>query len=488
MNLRNATFSATRWTTAAAVTRAVLQLLQTAILARLLAPADFGLMAMAGVALGIALLLSDFGLSSALMHFPSPGLPTLSTLYWINLGLGTLLGLLFAATAWPLTHIYGQAELLPLLALLALTFPLSALGQPFRILAEKTLQFRPLAQNEIIAAVLGFLVALALAATNSGVYALAAGTLITTGVGSLLAWWRLSEGVRPNWYFSPALAKSYLAFGLHRVGDGFWNAMLMQSDIFLAGLIASPSFVAHYTVPRDLCLKIANAVINPVITRVGLPVMTQLQHDQVALRSVYLKTLRMAASLNFPTYALLALFAEDVVALLLGPQWLGAALYMRIFALWGLIRSTGNPVGSLIYAVGIAKRAHIWNLTLFLFTAPLLWIAAKFGGLLGLAWTLLIWQACIFWLAWRHLVRPACGASFFAYCASLAAPFIVTAITAGATLICIQSISPVSWRLPSGAVFFGTLYLALSRHYNLEWWNAMRQLLAPLSELRQRLR
>lgn len=482
MNLRNAAFSASRWMTLAAVSRAILQLIQTIVLARLLAPADFGLMAMAGAAMSVAVLLADLGLGSALMHFPIPNRRTLSTLYWLNFGIACLLALLFTILARPLAGLYDQMELQPVLVLLAISLPLSAAGLPFRVLAEKGLQFRPLAQNEIIAGTLGLLSALALAVAGGGVYALVAATLVTAGMGSLLAWARLSAGLRPDMTFRFSLARPYIGFGLHRIGDGFWNALRIQADIFIAGLVAGPGMVGHYAVPRDLCLKVANTIINPVITRIGLPVMTQLQHDQAALRSVYLKALRTTASFNFPAYALLALFAEDVVALLLGDQWQDAAFYMRLFAIWGLIRSTGNPSGSLLYAVGMAKRAHIWNLLLFFVTVPMLWVAAKLAGLPGLAWTMVVMQAGIFWLAWRYLVRPACGASFLIYGASVSPPLVATLM---ATLITVATLSfvPDMLRLATGATLFSVTYIVLSWRLNREWLRLVAELIGPIRRL-----
>lgn len=484
MTLRNAAFSATRWTTAASLLRALLQLLQTAVLARLLVPADFGLMAMAMVALAVAWLLADLGLGSALMHFPQPDRTTLSTLYWMNLGLSCLLALLFALLAWPLAQLYGHMELQPVLTLLALVLPLTALGLPFRVLAEKRLRFRPLAQIEIAASAAGFLAGLGLALGGSGIYSLVGATLVTAGAGSVLAWWRLSAGLRPEPSFQPALAKPYLGFGLHRVGDGIWNALSMQLDVLIAGLVSGPSMVAYYAVPREQCLKVANTVINPVITRVGLPVMTQLQHDHAALRSVYLKTLRLTASFNFPTYAMLALFAEDVTTLLLGDQWQGAAFYMRLFALWGLIRSTGNPSGSLIYAVGMAQRAHIWNMAYFFVCAPILWFSARAGGLPGLAWTMVAVQAIVFWAAWRYLIFPACGVGFAAYTSSIAPPLLAT-LLATAVVVVVTQIVPDAWRLAVGASLFGTAYLLLSMRLNREWLDLLRELFAPMLRSRR---
>ncbi len=114
----------------------------------------------------------------------------------------------------------------------------------------------------------------------------------------------------------------------------------------------------------------------------------------------------MTASLKVPIYLLLALFPEPVVLLLLGPQWHESASYLRVLALWGLIRSTGNPSGSLIYAVGLARRAHLWGLALFAVTVPVLWLAARSGGLPALAWAMCSLQAVVYVMAWRHLVLP----------------------------------------------------------------------------------
>jgi O-antigen/teichoic acid export membrane protein len=333
-----------------------------------------------------------------------------------------------------------------------------------------------LAQNEIVATLAGTVVAVAAALSGFGVLALVAGVLMSAAINSLLSWWRLSAGERPQSAIRPSLARPFITFGLHRVGDGFWNTVRMQSDIFIAGLLTAPAAVAAYAVPRDLTLRIANTVINPVITRVGLPVMTRLQDDPAALRSVYLRTLGLTASFNFPLYAFMALFPEQVVSLLLGDQWEPAAFYLRLFALWGLIRSTGNPSGSLLYAVGMARRAHAWNLLLFFGTVPLLWLATRWGGLPALALTMLGWQATVYILAWRFLILPACGADFSTYNASMASPLIVTAL-ASALSFGTTHLVPAAMQLLFGSLVLAMSYLLLSWIYNRQWIEAMAELL-----------
>lgn len=478
MTLRRATFSATRWTSAAALIRTSLQLVQTMVLARLLVPADFGLMAVAGVVTTIVALFADLGLSSALMHFPRSERPVLSSVYWLNLGLACILAILFSLLAWPAAYMLEQPGLAPLLFWLSFSFPLTALGQPFRVLAEKELQFRLLAQHEVITALFSFVIAFAISFAGGGVIALVAAILTSAATSSGLAWWQLSAGARPLPSFSIGLAKPFIVFGLHKVGDNFWAMLQMQADVLIAGLIASPAAVATYALPREQCLRIANSIVNPIVTRVGLPIMTRLQTDPVALRLVYLQTLRMTASLNFPIYALLALFPEEIIAILLGTQWHDSALYLRIFAFWGLIRSTGNPSGSLIYAVGLARRAHLWNFVLFFATAPLLWMAASLGHLTALASTMLAMQVPIFALAWRFLIWPACGAKFIEYCTDLAPPFISVILASVIALIVSNSLSG-HWKLLVGAFSFSAAYLAFSWWINRRWTTAMIELLLP---------
>ena len=478
MSLRTATFSATRWSATSAVARAALQMCQMAVLARLLEPADFGLMAIAGGALALASLLADLGLGSALMHFAKPDQATLSTIYWLNLLSGCVLAAFFAIVAWPVSAAYGLPDLLPVLVVLAAIFPLTSLGLPFRVLAEKDLRFRPLAQNEVVAALMGFGGGLLLAVKGGGVYALVLSSLLTAFVSSILAWIRLSGGVRPGLALRPGLAKPFIGFGLHRIGDGFWNTLRLHSDVLVAGLVAAPSAVALYSVPRELCMRVAGNVINPVVTRVSLPLMPRLQPDPENLRTVYLHTCRVVASFNFPIYALLAVFAEDAIRLLLGPQWQQASFYLRLFAVWGLIRSTGNPAGSVLYAVGMAKRAHIWNMILFFAVVPALWIAARAWGLPGLAWVMVVSQAVLYGLAWRFLIRPACGATFAQYNGAVMRPL---AASSGASLVTIAVLAwlPAPFRLMIGGLVFSMSYLGLSWAWNREWLKLILELVRP---------
>lgn len=481
MTLRQSAFSAGRWTAASLLTRALLQIAQTVVLARLLAPADFGLMAIVGAVYAIVWLFIDFGLSNALIHFPQPSPAVLSTLYWLNMGAAVLMMLLFVGLAWPFALLYHQPSLTPAMLMMSLVMPLAALGQQFRVMAEKELRFATLAVIEVVAAVCGFLAALLVGFLGGGVYSLIAAILVTAGTSSALAWLFLSKGLRPTFQFTLREVVPFLRYGSYRLGDTLFNSIQMQMDVLIGGAVVGATAMGVYTLPREQALRIATTVVNPIVTRVGLPVMAIVQADKAALKSLYLRTLRMTSSVNFPVYAALALWADEVVAILLGEQWRNAGHFMRLFAVWGLIRSTGNPVGSLLYATGQVRRAFWWNLGQLAVVPALLWPAAALYGTEGLALTMLLVQVLIFYPFFRVLVRPVCGARFQEYIGQMLPALATTAVAVGCGLLVTSILPPEPLTvLVVGGFALGVTYVGVSCIFNKPWIDAAMELIWPL--------
>jgi len=482
MTLKREAYSAGRWTAASLLLRLVLQIAQTAILARLLVPADFGLMAIAGAIYVIAAIFVDLGFSNALIHFDDPSPTALSTLYWLNLGSSFLMMGIFTMLAWPIAAIYQEPRLLPVILLMSLAMPLSAAGQLFLVLAQKRLLFYKLSKIETISTIVGFALGVLTALLGAGVYSLIAVTLAAAASSSIMAWLSLSSGLRPERRFDLASVVPYLRYGAYRVGDTLLNNVQLQADLLVGGLVSGSAAMGTYTVPRNLSLRLANSFINPVVTRVGLPIMAKLKDDKAVLKSVYLQTLRMTSSINFPVYAALAIWSNEVVAIILGEKWHAAAEFLRIFAMWGMIRSVANPLGSLLYSTGHVKPAFWWNFVMVFILPLLLWWGASADGIHGLAITMLAVQIGIFYPMYRLLVRPACGASFREYASPLIPPFIAT-LAASAMALLAAAILPSPWRFPLGIAVFGMAYLAVSVAINGPWVRAMLELSAPLTRL-----
>lgn len=471
-DLKAKTFSAARWTTISSIFRAGLQFAQMAILARLLAPADFGLMALVTATLAFATIFADMGISSAIIHRRDVTQQQLSSLFWLNVSASSGLMLLLMLLSPLFSYFYGEPRLTELLMWASCLFLISGLGQQLRINAEKALEFRKLAIIEIIAALFGFAVAVGSALFGVGVYALIWGSLINALMTTALSWLILANGWRPAFRLKLTEIRSFLKFGAYMVGNNIANTINSMLDIFLGGHVLGASALGLYSLPRNLSLQIAG-LINPIITRIGFPVMAAVQHEPDKIRSIYLKTMRMTASVNFPIYFGLAVYAPSVVQIMFGEQWAASSDTLRILAFWGLIRSTGNPVGSLLLAVGKADLQFKWNLLLLCFIPPALWIGASYG-INGLALSLLVMQATLFIPAWYFLVKPCSQASLGEYVKQVAIPFSICMLSYLPIFIITNQMHSPLIRLSAGLIGSGILYIVISIFANKQWVAAMR--------------
>lgn len=476
MSLRSSTFSASRWTSASTFVVTGLQVAQTIVLAHMLLLRDFGLMAVAGAVIAVLSLLVDMGLSQALIHYDNVSVRARSSIYWLNMLLALVLMLVLIVVAPLLGAIYHSAPLVLLLRWTSLVFPLAACGQQLRALAAKALRFDCLAPIDMAAALAALVCAIVVALLGGGVYALVAGLLARAGAGSLLAWWLLPVECRPGMFFRPREALPYLGFGGYSVGEMLANEFHRNADVFMGGLVVGPAAMGVYSVPRNLGLRVGS-ILNSIVTRVGFPVMSQVKDEPERLRNIYMQTLRMTASVNFPLYVAMGLFASEIVNLLYGPRWHDAAMYLRILAAWGLIRSTGSPSGSLLYATGKTRRAFWWNIVLLIALPPLYWLVTRIHGLPSLAAGMVILQALIVIPSWRYLVKPCCNVSLGEYLAQFGTPLLCALAAGDAAWLAAHHLPHGTLRLAVGCLVGGSVYLGLSWYLNQRWVLAMLELL-----------
>lgn len=475
MTLKQKTFSAVRWTTFSMLSKAVLMLLQMAVLARLLTPSDFGLMALVAAVIAFAQIFSDMGISNAIIHHQKISQESLSSLYWVNVLASVVLMLLLMLLSPVVATWYHEPRMQPILIWVSTSFLMAAVGQQLRVMAEKNLRFQQLAIIELVASLIGFVVSVSVAMNGGGVFALVAGMLTSVTAASALYWLILAEGWRPMWRLRIGEIREFMSFGAYMVGFSLTNTVNLQADVLIGGRVLGASSLGAYSLPKDLSLRLA-MIINPIVTRVGLPVMAKAQGDKAQLKSIYLKTLLMTASVNFPLYLMIAVFAPEIVAVMFGAQWQESVPLLRILAIWGLVRSTGNPAGSLVFAMGRAKLAFWWSLGLMVFLAPVYWIGAQYG-IQGLALAMLLSMLAIPLPQWFIVIRPLCDAGFIEYFKQLGIPLTISALSAVAGYLAALPFDAFLLRLAAGGVAGGATYLLLSSHFNRIWFAAISELL-----------
>lgn len=471
MSLRGRLLPAAGWTAVSAFTRAGLHLLQVAVLARFLDSEDFGLMAMTGIMLGLGHLFSDFGLGSAYIQRQSVSERERSSLYWLNLVGGVGLAALLSLCSPLLARFFNEPQLVPLICLSSLVFPIQACGQQLRMHAEKRLAFGRIGRIEVLAAFLGMAAGVLAAWDGWGVYALVLSTMIVALAETLLAWLLLADGWRPQRHFDMQAVRPFLNFGIGLVGSNLMSHLTLTIDIFIGGHFFPAAQLGLYSVPRNLLLQ-AYFVTNPIVTRVGFPLMSRMQNSAGDVRMLYLAAVGASLAMNAPIYVACVFFAEEIVAILLGPAWGGAVQYMQILALWGLMRSIGNPVGSLLASQGRTGLAFRWNCLLLFGTVPILMLGASFS-LSGLAWAMLSCM-CLLWLpVWHFLIRPACGLDLGTYAVACVRPILFASLAVAAGYAVSRDVTEPIQRLLLGMLVTIPVYGALTWKFNRQWWLAL---------------
>ena len=317
--------------------------------------------------------------------------------------------------------------------LAALVFIITPFGQQFQILLQKELQFNRLAGIEIIGSFTNAAVAIILAFGGMGVFSLIWGQLAGRLVRVLLlcCWgWRRW---RPALYFSIKDLKGYISFGLYQMGEKTVNYFNSNLDYLLIGSMLGAKALGYYTLAYNLILK-PSTMINPIITRVAFPVFSKVQNDIGKLKRGYLKVLQLLSSVNFPMMAGLAVVAPLAVPVIFGEQWLPSVILIQILTIVGLLRSTCNPIGSLLLAKGRADLGFKWNVALMITQIPGLYIGAKCGGTVGVAIAFAILMGIYSIFLYLVLIRTLVGPCVREYASSMWPSLWISAVMGGTVL------------------------------------------------------
>ena len=430
-----------------------------AILARYLAPTDFGLMAIVMVVIGFSSLFMDMGISSAIIHRQNITHEQLSSLYWLNIGAGLLLAILIYLLAPIIAVFYQESALTPLVRLLSFTFIVSAIGNQYRILYQKQLQFNHLAKVEILSALVGFIAAVYFAVNGLGVYSLVYATLAKVVVANFLFLLSGLKKHKPSLHYKHTDIKSMIGFGMFQMGERSINYFNSQFDTILIGKLLGAESLGVYTIAKTLVMKPAQ-IINPIITKVTFPVMAKVQDDEIKLRSIYLKTINYLCSINAPIYIAIAVLAEPIILLLFGEQWLNAVPILQILSVYYILRSTGNPIGALQLAKGRADLGFYWNALMFLFFPATIYLGS-FYGLQGVAYSLVLLSIIFSIPNWYFMVRPLCGAKFVEYFGKILEPIYISLLAATPSYFVVTELDNI--------LIKSILFLALSSVFYVIW-------------------
>lgn len=359
MSLAARTTTGIFWSGGAQLVRQLLQIGITAVLARLLVPADFGLIGMVVVVTGFLGLFSELGLGPALVQKKDLRSDHLSTAVTVSLLSGCALMLVTMAAAPLIAGFYHDARVVSVTMALALAFPLNSLGVVPLNLLHRRMDFRRLALIEMLSVVAAGGVAVALAARGLGVWSLVGQTLVSALGSSLLGWLVVHQ--RPTLSFHRAAFDDLFRFSAPVVGSNLLTYCARNFDNLLIGRFLGATALGYYALAYRLMLyPVQN--ISWVVGRVLFPAFSHLQQDKARVREGYLRSIRFLSLVTFPLMAGMAVMASELVGVIYGPQWDRAIGLVRILSLVGALQSIGTTIGPICLSQGRSDVLFRWNL------------------------------------------------------------------------------------------------------------------------------
>jgi O-antigen/teichoic acid export membrane protein len=311
----------------------VISSVMTVVLARLLTPADFGIVAMVTAITAIAQSFADVGLSEATIQREDISHDQVSTLFWINLAVGAGLMLVTVGLGPVLAWFYRQPQLINIALVLSPTFFICGLRVQPDALLKRQMRFKALAIRDIAAISIGVTVAIILAWQGAGYWALVAFPLASNFI-QMSASWALVKW-RPSLPRRGANAGSLVAFGGNVAASYFINTVNCSVDKILVGWYWSAGPLGLYGRACNLLTRPLRQLSAPV-GAVVIPTFSRLQSDPERFARYYLRTVNLVLWFMAPVFAFLFVTAGPVIALVLGRQWGEAAPPFRMLALSGL--------------------------------------------------------------------------------------------------------------------------------------------------------
>ncbi|MCF6691504.1 MOP flippase family protein [Raoultella terrigena] len=343
--------SNTKWVAISQLFKIGVQLLNIVVLARLIPPSEYGLMAMALVITNFATLIRDLGTSAAIIQKRDLGNRTINAIFWLNVMMGFCISVIIIILSPFISYLFHEEKLVYVLCLLSISFPLASSSSSHLALLERASKFKSIAFIEISSSVTAVIIAILMAYANWGVYSLVGQAITLSFMSTLLLWgksrWRPDFKKIIDW----SEIKGLLGFSGNLTVFNFINYFSRNADSMIIGHYMTSTILGAYSLAyRVMLFPIQNLTF--VITRALFPVFSTYQDDDIQLKKSYLNTLYYILLLVLPLMIGLMALSEPFVKLVFGDKWHNTALILAWLAPTGIIQAVLSTSGTIFMAKG----------------------------------------------------------------------------------------------------------------------------------------
>ena len=351
-HLKRLTISSGAITLSAQATNFVLSLVSTMVLARLLTPRDFGLVAMVMTVTGFLRVFKDAGLSVATVQREKITNAQVSNLFWLNIGISALTSLVLAASAPVIAQFYHSPRLIPITLCLSLTFLISGSTVQHQALLKRQMRFKTLAVIDVGSMTVGVIVGVIMAVIGCGYWSLVGSTLSNEAAGLVITW--LVSSWRPQLPVRRSGVGALVSFGAQRTAGDLILSFARGCDNLLIGRYYGAGAVGLYSRASALLMRPLEQFLGP-INAVFIPALSRLQSQPKRYRSTFLRVYNAIALGAFFFTGLCLALAHPITLVLLGPKWEQAAVIFGGFTIAALCIPLANASAWLFISQG---RGH----------------------------------------------------------------------------------------------------------------------------------
>jgi O-antigen/teichoic acid export membrane protein len=369
------------WTLISQGAQFVLGSVSTVVLARLLTPADFGIVAMVTAVTSLGQAFADLGLSEATIQRTEITHEQVSILFWINVAIGFGLMLVTMALAPVLVWFYREPRLLDIGLVMSVTFLIGGLRVQHTALLKRQMRFLALAIRDVTSFIIGVPVAIILALRGAGYWAIVAFPLVANITQMVLSW--LMVRWLPSLPRRAAKVRSLISFGGNVAASYFITNITRSADSILVGWYWGANPLGLYSRAYNL-LMLPVRQLNGPVSSVAIPAYSRLQSDPERFARYYLRTANLIMWIGAPIFAFLFVAAKPVITIVLGHQWEQAAPVFQILAISAVGQLLLDSSSWLLISRGLSKRL----LKLLLIVSPIMVVSFIVGlpsGIKGVA-------------------------------------------------------------------------------------------------------
>jgi PST family polysaccharide transporter len=471
------------WSSGAFISQKGLVFVSTLVLARLLDPADFGIVAFALAITAYLARLTDLGMSAALVQRRDASEPRVySTVFWLANGSGLVLFAVCWVIAPYVADLGGNPLITDVFRALAGLFVIASLGAARAGLLQHSLEFEKLAVPQVASGLAKGIVSIALAVGGAGVWSLVAGQLAGALVG-LVVLWVVSPWL-PKLVFERRQVRSLLTFGLGVTAVGIIAEGVINVDYLIVGARLGETALGLYYLAFRLP-ELAVGSVSQVSWSVLFPLYSRLHEavddeDGERLRRGYLKTVRLGSLVTLPIGFGIAALSTPLVVVLFGSKWREAGDAMALIAVFACLNGLAGMPGTIFKSLGRTGLMTANALVYLVVLVPPLWVAAG-HSIEAVAATHVLVQAAIF-VYLTKVGERVLGLPWHRTFTTLAPALLVSVIMGGAVYGTAR-VLPAGAALAVGIPLGAAVYLALLRSF---FTDDLHRLLDLARDLRRR--